>query len=221
MTNQDYPARKGYRSAEKALEYSRRSVRRDVAEKKLLERIIREIINVEKGRKLRVLDVPCGTGRIAHFLEGLGLDVMEADIAHAMLIQGQASGNIVGRSVVADLEGGLPFPNDTFDIVLTWRFLHHLPSIDRLMDVIRETARISRKWIVFSFFHPLSLHNMTRKIHGVLTGRKGCRFAYSPSEIDHACQKSDLVFWKKKAQLPYLKDLWAAAYIKKKTGDRN
>jgi len=211
----DYPAKQGYQTTEKAEIYARRSFKRHVAEKKVLAKILNEILSIETQKDLLALDVPSGTGRMSLYLQECGFRVLEADISHAMLMQGRKTGKVSGLGVVADLEEGLPFSDNTFDLVLTWRFLHHLPSIASLTKVLQEIARISRKWIVFSFFHPVSFHNATRKLQGVITGKKACRYAYSLDCMDAACREGGFVFWRKSAQLPYFKDLWAAAYQKR------
>jgi SAM-dependent methyltransferase len=62
---------------------------------------------------MRVLDVPCGTGRIAKRLVERGLDVVGVDITDRFLDEARAAGLVVERADMREL----PF-EDTFDVAI-------------------------------------------------------------------------------------------------------
>jgi SAM-dependent methyltransferase len=208
----DYPGRSGYRNKEKAKRYADRSSARSAAEARMLRKLIEPLL--DPGGKMLALDIPAGEGRAARLLRSLGMDAVEADISQSMLAVGQERGSPRDRSVVADIEGWLPFSEGTFDLVLCWRLLHHLPEKDRLTGVLMELARITRKWVVVSFFHPWSLHHLQRSLSTLLLHRKSCRFSFTLKQVHEAGEVAGLKLWNKTAQLPYLRDLWAAVFLK-------
>jgi len=111
-----------------------------------------------------VLDLPTGTGRfVASFLDA-GCAVTGADISREMM--GVARQKTSGRDgvrgfVQADAER-LPFRDGAFDCVASIRFFMHLtPEVRR--GVLREYARVSRRWMIVDYRHRGSLRNVLRR----------------------------------------------------------
>jgi ubiquinone/menaquinone biosynthesis C-methylase UbiE len=96
-----------------------------------------------------VLDIPAGTGRFIEFCVGHGLVYTGVDISQDMLEVARTkipSGvtNIDLR--VADARA-LPFANDAFDYAIVVKFIKWLPTLEVLIDVLREIGRVTRKEI--------------------------------------------------------------------------
>jgi SAM-dependent methyltransferase len=161
----------------------------------------------------RALDVPAGEGRMTRYLQSMGFHAVGADLSLEMTALGQRRGMPAGSSVVGDIEGRLPFIDESFDLVLCWRLLHHLPSQELLMEVFKELARVSKKWVVLSFFHPISLHNFSRIVNRLL-GSKSWRFTHHHRHIIRTGRAANLKPCGIQAQAPFLRDLWAAAFLK-------
>lgn len=73
----------------------------------------------------RALDVACGRGAVAVWLAQRGLDVVALDVSPAALASGAALADAQGVRVrweEADLDGGLPGGDGTFDVVVCQRF---------------------------------------------------------------------------------------------------
>ena len=95
-------------------------------------------------RKLRLIDIGCGTGRFLDFvkqvwprLPALGLDLSEAYIRHARRhLRGRARINLI----VANAEA-IPAPDNSCDAVTSIFMLHELPP-DVRRTVIGEAARV-------------------------------------------------------------------------------
>ena len=203
-----------YRSFERARKYLNRSAERNRVEAHLLNRLLSAMEAPVRGTALRALDIPAGTGRMSQLLREKGFLTFEGDLSYEMLISGGQSAHNGRNAVVCDLMGSVPFQDRSFDLVLIWRFLHHLSAIDLLEKVFQEAARLSQRWVIASFFHPVSLHSLQRKASVLWRRAPGCRYAYRFREIDHAARKSGLKTVKKTAQLPYLRDLWAVLLAK-------
>ena len=104
-----------------------------------------------------MLDVPCGTGRWISTLTGRGFRYTGADVSLAMAREARAlTGPPQVRGVlVADL-AHLPFADASFDAVIVWRLLHHVPDCETRQVLLGEAARVSRRKVIVSFHHPIS-----------------------------------------------------------------
>lgn len=95
-----------------------------------------------------VLDVPCGTGRLSPTLiapEGFYVGV---DVSAAMLRQART---VHDAPLLQASAAALPFADSSFDVVVCCRLLHHLRDDERAA-VLRELVRVSRRFVVASFF---------------------------------------------------------------------
>jgi SAM-dependent methyltransferase len=97
----------------------------------------------------RLLDAPCGSGRLAPALlraerrVHLDANLPMLEAARAALGEGRA----VQGSLFA-----LPFAGQSFDVVVSCRFLHHLHGADELARAVGELVRVSRALVVASFW---------------------------------------------------------------------
>jgi|RhiMethySRZTD1v2_1073278.scaffolds.fasta_scaffold00780_20 SAM-dependent methyltransferase len=92
----------------------------------------------------RILDLGAGSCWTSEWLARLNLSVVSVDIAHDMLMVGQARLASLAHArngadlVNADLES-LPFPSESFDRALCLNALHHVPDVGA---ALREVARV-------------------------------------------------------------------------------
>ncbi|MBS1270188.1 MAG: Bifunctional methionine biosynthesis protein MetXA/MetW [Gammaproteobacteria bacterium] len=116
--------------------------------------------------KSRVLDLPCGTGRLLLMLLDKGHTVVAADYARAMLDAAEA----YHRNLLAsDVEKSnrlkfqqedilnTSFADDAFDAVICNRLFHHYPEAELRRQVLAELRRIAKNRIIVSFFSNFAL----------------------------------------------------------------
>ena len=93
-----------------------------------------ELVQDEKVRPCRAIDLGCGAGNYSIYLAGLGFDVTGVDSSRsAIKIAGEYAKKRVVRCrfIVADLLGDLQEVTGTFDFAFDWEFLHHIFPEDR------------------------------------------------------------------------------------------
>jgi len=124
-------------------------------------------------RGAAILDIPCGTGRWIPTMTGRGFRYFGADISQAMVTEARSITGPpqVAGMLVADL-AHLPFPDGTFDAVILWRLLHHVPDTQTRQRLLGEAARVTRNKVILSFHHPLSFTYAAKVVRRELFGFK-------------------------------------------------
>ena len=168
MSSQPRPKPRVY-DAQAAQAYARRSPLRNAREGTLLRRAL---ASLPEG--LSALDTPCGTGRLRPLLGELGFRYVGCDLSREMLL-------LAGEGLQADT-ARLPFREHSFDLVVSFRFLHHFAP-ETQETFLRELARVTADTLVVSFFHPWSVHALSRRLRCLLRGRPSGRHVSSPTRL--------------------------------------
>ena len=116
-----------------------------------------------------VLDLPCGTGRFTGHLADVGYEVVAADVSMEMMEEAHKRIGVRARLhgfVRADAER-LPLCDSSVDCVMSIRFLHHIDSPTRV-SIVREMARVSRRWLVLDFRHKHSYRYLSLRLRKAL-----------------------------------------------------
>lgn len=165
--NRPQQLRQEYESATRATHYrddrwarSPRARRTNAKELAIVEAFVKRC-----GEAEVILDVPCGTGRFRAMLQQHCACLISADAAFEMLtaapceLQLQASVH------------QLPVVEDAADVILCSRLLHHFDSQSQRAKVLSELARVSRRWIVLSYFDSANFQAWRNLLRGKLRGR--------------------------------------------------
>lgn len=197
------PSQHRYERPGKAAAYAVRNPTRGAAELLLLRR-------VWPGHPDElVLDVPCGTGRLLPFLREAGARVIQADAAWAMLQQARTQDQVAAVQASAVT---LPFADRSTDGVVLFRFLHHLPP-DLARIVLSEACRIARRFVVVSWFHPCSVHGLSRHLRGMV-GQRTYRYAVTTRRLRRWLQELGFAPHATAAQRPFVQDFWVASFTR-------
>jgi len=151
-----------YRSREGAAAYARkfsRSWTRRLSNWRELALLGRALARA--GPAERLLDCPCGAGRLLPLLLRSARHVTAADFSREMIRQARgAPVEFVNASVLA-----LPFRDRAFDIAICHRLLHHLSAAER-SAALTELARVARRSVLVSFAHADSARARRRQARG-------------------------------------------------------
>jgi SAM-dependent methyltransferase len=136
-----------------------------------------------------LLDVPCGYGRFTPLFARLGITVtgvdMSLDMVHLAVENGALYGK--GRWLCASIFD-LPFADRTFDGVLCIRLLHHRYSVAERLRILSELARVSRQFVLISFYRFTPVHALARHWRGT----RGRLEMMSFAQIQHLVQACGL-----------------------------
>lgn len=108
---------------------------------------------------LSVLDCPFGTGRFVDLFEAKGFEISGADISADMLDEARNElGPAVDRCAlhVADATA-LPFPDKSFDLVVSVRFLESIVSFSDAKKCLVEFRRITRRYALLQLNNCLAI----------------------------------------------------------------
>lgn len=185
---QDARVVEGYDAARFHGRHSSRSTRRKWE-------AIRSALGAEFERCASVLDLPCGTGRFAALLAESGKRFVEADLSAPMLAAASkvAAGTRGFAGAVRCDVARLPFADASFDLVLSIRFLFHVPRELR-PTLLAEMARVARRYVVVDVRHKYSWSSFTRRLRATLSrGRVSHRYALREIEHDFAAAGLSIV----------------------------
>jgi ubiquinone/menaquinone biosynthesis C-methylase UbiE len=106
-----------------------------------------------------LLEVGCGTGLILEQLAPHCRTARGVDLSPGMLEPARARGLDVQVGSATDL----PFDDDTFDVVCSFKVLAHVPAIE---TAIREMLRVTRPggYVLAELYNPLSLRALAKRL---------------------------------------------------------
>jgi ubiquinone/menaquinone biosynthesis C-methylase UbiE len=112
-------------------------------------------------RGKRVLEVGCGTGLILSRLAAEASEAVGMDLSKGML----KSARERGLSVAVGSATQLPFPDDSFDIVCSFKVLAHVPDIRSALSEITRVTRPGGR-MVLEFYNPWSVRYLAKRLAG-------------------------------------------------------
>jgi len=128
--------------------------------------ILRKILKKIGEDTLWVLDVPCGYGRFSPLLLRRGLLIVSSDLSFHMVKRAMERSECSDwrSGVVADGKLGLPFKRGVFDLLLSMRFFHHLHQKEERKAVLAEFFRVTKGWVILSYYQINFFHLFQRKL---------------------------------------------------------
>ena len=203
----EYSGRVRY-TEKKSRDYQKRSQARDKAELRLIERAFR---GLPKGR---VLDVPCGGGRVSEFLAQQGHALTAADLSGPMREIAREKFRLAGLNIPVleeDVEK-LTCAPASFDTVICFRLFHHFPNPAIRRRAVLELCRVARSHVALSYFSPASFSALERGWRAFRSGRPPHKFATPLSELEGYFREGGFVLLRDYAQLPFFHTLHLAVF---------
>ena len=118
-----------------------------------------------------VLDVPCGHGRLADLLAQRCDRLIEADWSFTMVALNQKDHGGDTRRYLRCSALEIPLPDQSVDVVVSFRLSHHLETQELRERHLRELFRVARRAVVVTWFSATSLKNRLRQVR-VWLGKK-------------------------------------------------
>lgn len=104
-------------------------------------RILRTLVGLSGARN--IIDVPVGTGRVLDYLKGMDVDVTGVDLTEEMLDCARRVADPERHTLMQGDASNLPFPDGSFDALISLRFFHLFPTGQRAAFT-REFMRLVR-----------------------------------------------------------------------------
>lgn len=192
-----------------AKSYQVRKESKHLAEMKLVDRAFSLIPKTH-----RVLDLPCGGGRVTVHLGLQGYNLSSADLSDAMLAitrENVAQNGLKGTVEKQDIEK-LTYADQHFDSLISFRLFHHFPNPEIRQRAVSELCRIARQFVAISYFSPASVTSVKRAIRSVMGGRKSDKHPTSLTEVKRYFAKAGFRFVKDFARTPLIHTLHVAVF---------
>jgi ubiquinone/menaquinone biosynthesis C-methylase UbiE len=174
--------RREYEDSSRAAHYrddrwtrSARARRTNAKELAIVDGFVQQCDEVET-----LLDVPCGTGRFRDMLQQHASTLLSIDASFEMLAAAPSSPQLQASA------HQLPLVDDAVDFILCSRLLHHFETSAERATVLAELARVSKRWIVLSYFDNANFQAWRNKVRGKFRGRFPISHAQFASEINTA-----------------------------------
>lgn len=132
------------------------------------KRIIEKILAIIGSQVDNLLDIPCGYGRFTPIFLERKLHLACSDLSPAMAgrCKERAAVEVGGRGgsfIVSDIQH-LPFKDNAFHCVFTFRLFQHIPTQQQKQNILSEISRVTRRWAVVSFYRKRIFHILERKL---------------------------------------------------------
>lgn len=210
MTEQSVAYRGRVKYNEKtAQRYQVRNEGKHNAEMRLVDRAFKHIPKAH-----RVLDLPCGGGRVTVHLGLQGYNMSSADLSDAMLTitrENVAKNSLKVAVEKQDIEK-LTYPDKHFDTLISFRLFHHFPNPEIRQRAVKELCRVAKHYVALSYFSPASVTSVKRKLRVAMGGRASDKHPTSLGEVQGYFAKAGFKLVKDFARTPLIHTLHVAVF---------
>lgn len=170
--------------------YTHRKPRKHRTEMQLVEKAFSLL---PAGSVKSVLDAPCGVGRISVWLAQQGCQVTGVDLGEAAVELSRAALDEQGLTADIKVQNimAMEFGDREFDCSICFRLLHHFEEADAKERLIRELCRVTSRYVIISYFSPVSVTSLRRRFRNLLSGKPVKQYPDSLSALQASFNKSD------------------------------
>lgn len=144
--------------------------------------ILESLLDTAGGQFGNLLDCPCGYGRLTDILSRRCSLLFSGDLNSCTLI---AHNDYFRDRIVRNFDAPcditlLPFKDDSFEGMVTFRLFHHLVDRETRIAAFNEAARVSRRFLLISYYSSNSLHKFSRRLNRNISIRNGRKAFLDP-----------------------------------------
>ncbi len=128
--------------------------------------VLAALIKRYAGRGGAALDVPCGYGRIIPVLRALDYRLVLVDISDDMVSVVKERDDLGpgARAFQGDLLKGLALSDAEVDLACSIRLFQHLHSPEWRVAALKELARVSKRWVILTYYDAGCLHWYSKRL---------------------------------------------------------
>jgi len=155
-----------YEDFEKAKNYNLKYDRKPL--KRLSTKREHQILKHLLGRQKHcttMLEVPCGGGRISPQLAAATNLLIQADVGLGQILYGMTKEKLKTPQIWMTASAfRIPLRDAGVDATVCIRLSHHLPTLKQREDLLAELLRVSRRYVIMTFFDYHSIKNILRRL---------------------------------------------------------
>jgi ubiquinone/menaquinone biosynthesis C-methylase UbiE len=136
-----------------------------------VERVALREILAPLGRVAVALDLPSGTGRLAPVLAEVAERLILADGSPVMLELAREDFPTLPAEILQTDAQHIKLAEASVDLVFSHRFLGHIYNIADRTNILKELARVTRHYVVLSFYRPSLRSRWRQWLKRLLSGR--------------------------------------------------
>lgn len=134
-------------------------------------RLLRRLLS-SQGHNKTILDVPSGGGRLSAQIAVFADLMVEADIAQGQVMYGKQNCRVATPQIWMTASAFcLPFRDNSVDATVCCRLCHHLPTEQERDALVTELLRVSKKFVLMTFFDYRSVKNVLRRARRPFDGQ--------------------------------------------------
>jgi len=178
-------------------------------EHSVLHRLLRA-----QPRSATLLDLPAGGGRLSPALEQHTDLLIESDAALGQLLYGAADPALKKTAVRMTASAfHIPLKSGAVDATVCCRLSHHLPTTAERERLVAELLRVSKRFVIMTFFDHDSHKNRRR-----LTLGKPSKLTMTISQVAELAHRGGAELVAQPAMFPFFSGHRYAVMVKRKTG---
>ena len=136
-----------------------------------------------------LLEIPCGGGRLSSQLVKATDMLIQADIAVGQIQYLLQKNRLVLQNIrhayMTASAFKMPFQDSSIDGLVCVRLSHHISTLGQRQDLLEELLRVSKKFVLMTFFDSRSFKNIFRQIKG-----KKQKFTLSVSQVNDIANRN-------------------------------
>lgn len=112
---------------------------------KIIEKTVLNFYKINKAKKLKILDLGCGDGKICMMFKEMGFKVYGVDISKKNI---KRINELGVQGEISNLEDRLPFKNNFFDYVFAGEIIEHVVDTKFFLEEVNRVIKKKGRFLV-------------------------------------------------------------------------